>query len=674
MLLSKREKDILKIFLTYNHQFITIYDIAQSLAVSSRTIHRELKHLEHTLAPLGIELKRVTRKGIKLNASEFAIKQLETLISEQQPSELSNEEQKVIILYALIQATDPIKQYSLAHEIGVSTQALSKLLDELERDLNTYELTLQRKRGLGLILSGPESKKRELLSSWMVNNLSSTSVYSVIENHFVYQSLTQTQLNMVDIDKIFKIERILMDYLEPLPYTLMEASYINLTIHIVLSVDRMQKGNYVALNESMYSQVKDTKEFSVAKDIAKHLETTYKVKFNKAELTFITIHLRGAKRKETTEDSDRELQHINSLIELVGKYTEQRFTEVHSLVEGLRLHLVPAMNRLEANIETFNPLTDMIKNKYHRLFTSVRKAVRQLWPDFHFPDSEIAFIVLHFGGSIRQQENNKLNILVVCSSGIGTSRLLSTRLQQAFPLIINTVQSSVGDLSQLDLNQYDAIISTVNLDINQPYLTVNPLLPQPDIKQVAQFLNIDTATQTSAIANQPKLELEAPLVETALDKIKSGLLLIENSYIEHVDIADWIEHLTNALTNKAMIQDRESFVEVLKGRQMERGYTLDPYPLALPHLKHKMIKQPVMIISILQTPIKLSPHNGVPIKYIISIFIPDDDALAHIISELTSELFIYLEDLDSMMKQPEKLLNILKQKYLLMLKQTLDSE
>lgn len=90
------------------------------------------------------------------------------------------------------------------------------MLDELEQDLSLYQLSLTRKRGEGVILNGTESK-REFLSQLMVNNLNSTSVYSVIENHFVYQSLHQSQQSLVDLDRIFKVERILMDYLGQLP-------------------------------------------------------------------------------------------------------------------------------------------------------------------------------------------------------------------------------------------------------------------------------------------------------------------------------------------------------------------------------------------------------------------------------------------------------------------------
>ena len=98
----------------------------------------------------------------------------------------------------------------------------------------------------------------------MVNNLNSTSVYSVIENHFVYQSLNHSQQSLVDLDRIFKIERILMDYLGQLPYTLTESSYLTLTIHIVLSITRMQNGEYVSLNKDIYETVKDTFEHEVA--------------------------------------------------------------------------------------------------------------------------------------------------------------------------------------------------------------------------------------------------------------------------------------------------------------------------------------------------------------------------------------------------------------------------
>lgn len=577
MLLSTREKEIIELLIKYHGQYVTIYDIAQQLAVSSRTIHRELKHVESYIDTFSIQLDRVNKKGIRLNGDQQAIQSLKYEMTQQQTIDLSVEEQKVIILYALIQSKHAVKQYSLAQEISVSIQSLAKLLDELEHDLESYQLSLTRKRGEGVMLNGTESKKREFLSQLMVNNLNSTSVYSVIENHFVYQSLHQSQQSLVDLDRIFKVERILMDYLGELPYSLTESSYLTLTVHIVLSITRMQNNEYVSLNEDIYQSVKHTFEHEVASEIAKRLEDLYDVQFNQAEVTFITIHLRGSKRKDTKdtlfEDKKNE-QKIKSFVQTVEEISGQYFDEKTTLINGLSLHINPAINRLESNIETYNPLTDMIKYKYPRLFDNVSKALHVVWPELIFPDSEIAFIVLHFGGSIKNQGHQFLNILVVCSSGIGTSRLLATRLEQVFSEIERITQASVSDLNVLDLSQYDGIISTVNLDIDRPFLTVNPLLPDSDIGYVASFLNTKEAHHMNH--NKGK-ELINYSPEDVMETIRQGLKLVDSVKIEYKSVDNWNQYLSDYLVSHRIIDDGQSFAELLQHRLEENpNWILSP--------------------------------------------------------------------------------------------------
>lgn len=676
MFLSTREKEIIEMLIKYHGQYVTIYDIAQHLAVSSRTIHRELKSIEPFLESFNIELERVTKKGLQLSGGPSAIHSLKNELLQQVTIDLSQEEQKVIILYALIQAKDPIKQYSLAHEIGVSTQTLAKLLDELDGELVQYQLTLQKKRGEGIHLYGAESKKRELLSQLMVNNLNSTSVYSVIENHFVYQSINQTQLPMVDLDKIFQVERILMDHLGQLPYSLTESSYLTLTVHIVLSIDRMLKDEYVALNDDIYNHVKDTFEHQVASALALHLEHIYGVQFNQAEITFITIHLRGAKRKETTEvfKNNKDDQRIKNLIQMVSEISQQTFKDWRTLSEGLKLHIIPAINRLNANIETHNPLTEMIKHKYPRLFESVHQGLIKTWPNFQFPESEIAFIVLHFGGAIQKQATSFYNVLVVCSSGIGTSRLLATRLQQTFSEIQQTTQASVGDLKSIDIQQYDAIISTVNLDISLPYLTVNPLLPDADINHVAAFLNMQQDKPQTQIFDDADITFSNP--EYQLDYIRKGLEVIDSIYIDYTHIQDWIMYLTRQLFKHQIIEDKQSFAELIKQRMDEQGFVLDPYPIAMPHLKSDLIKKPFILVTILENPLllKSNQNDKVSVTYLLNMFIPPDDIMAQLISELSGKIGEHLDNIDQFMQQPEQLSDLLKQSYLKALQNQLNME
>jgi len=676
MFLSTREKEIIEMLIKYHGQYVTIYDIAQHLAVSSRTIHRELKSIESFLSTFDIELERVTKKGIQLKTTEMALNSLKHALLHENTIDLSQEEQKVIILYALIQTNTPIKQYVLAQEIGVSNQTMTKLLDDLDTELDQYQLTLQKKRGEGIQLHGAESKKRELLSQLMVNNLNSTSVYSVIENHFVYQSINQSQLAMVDMDKIFQIERILMDHLGQLPYSLTESSYLTLTVHIVLSIERMLNNQYVALNDDIYNSVKDSFEHEVAQALALHLEHIYGVQFNQAEVTFITVHLRGAKRKESAEvfKDSKDESKVEKFIHSVSHFSQQSFKDFKTLSEGLKLHIIPAINRLNANIETYNPLTEMIQHKYPRLFESVHRALLQTWPNFNFPDSEIAFIVLHFGGALQNQNSAFYNVLVVCSSGIGTSRLLATRLQQTFSDIQKTTQASVGDLNDIDATQFDAIISTVDLDIALPYITVNPLLPDADVNHVSAFLNThhkQPKIQTYETNNSNILNPEEKLTY-----IRKGLEIIDSVNVDYTSVSNWTTYLTNTLLEHQIITEGQSFAELIKQHMDRQGFVLAPYPIAIPHLKSEIIKKPFILITILNEPILLNSNqnDNLSVRYLLSMFVPPDDTMAQLVSDISGKLVEHLDNIDGFMEQPEQLQTLLKQSYLMQLQKLLNME
>lgn len=510
----------------------------------------------------------------------------------------------------------------------------------------------------------------------MVNNLNSTSVYSVIENHFVYQSINQSQLAMVDMDKIFQIERILMDHLGQLPYSLTESSYLTLTVHIVLSIERMLNNQYVALNDDIYNSVKDSFEHEVAQALALHLEHIYGVQFNKAEVTFITIHLRGAKRKESAEvfKDSKDESKIEKFIHSVSHFSQQSFKDFKTLSEGLKLHIIPAINRLNANIETYNPLTEMIQHKYPRLFESVHRALLQTWPNFNFPDSEIAFIVLHFGGALQNQNSAFYNVLVVCSSGIGTSRLLATRLQQTFSDIQKTTQASVGDLNDIDATQFDAIISTVDLDIALPYITVNPLLPDADVNHVSAFLNThhkQPKIQTYETNNNNILNPEEKLTY-----IRKGLEIIDSVNVDYTSVSNWTTYLTNTLLEHQIITEGQSFAELIKQHMDRQGFVLAPYPIAIPHLKSEIIKKPFILITILNEPILLNSNqnDNLSVRYLLSMFVPPDDTMAQLVSDISGKLVEHLDNIDGFMEQPEQLQTLLKQSYLMQLQKLLNME
>jgi len=465
-----------------------------------------------------------------------------------------------------------------------------------------------------------------------------------------------------------------MDYLGQLPYTLTESSYLTLTIHIVLSITRMQNGEYVSLNKDIYETVKDTFEHEVATEIAKRLEEIYNVEFNQAEITFITIHLRGAKRKGTKDsnsEEDNSSKKIRQFVNTVTRISGQHFKDKENLIEGLTLHINPAINRLKSNIETYNPLTEMIKFKYPRLFETIHKALHMVWSDLIFPESEIAFIVLHFGGSIKNQGNRFLNILVVCSSGIGTSRLLANRLEQVFSEIERITQASVSDLNVLDLNNYDGIISTVNLDIEAPFLIVNPLLPEHEVSYVASFLSTNS-NQTLLAENDNSNTFTNP--EETIQDMRVGLEVLDSVKIEYKLVDNWKQYLETYLLNENIIEDRQSFADLLQSKfEQNPNWVLHPYPIAIPHLKDNMFKKPSILITILEEPIQLQRNQNDlnSVHYLISMFIPDNQKMAQFVSALSEALSEHLNDIEEFMQNPYEFKTILRNKLLNQIKNQL---
>ncbi|RTX75212.1 PRD domain-containing protein [Mammaliicoccus sciuri] len=676
MMISNREKSILKLLSERLHSFLTIHDIAQALGISSRTVHREMKSVEDTLNKYHLSLTRVPKLGLRIEGEPEDIDNFVQSLTEQNTIDLSDEERKVIILYNLIQSKDPVKLYSLANEIGSSTHTLNKIIEQLEPELHTFELSLERRRGEGLILNGEEVNKRQLLARIMLEKLDGDSVYSVVEDHFVYHTLNETHLrDIVDIDRLFNVERLLMDELGTLPYTLTEASYLTLTIHIVLAIERIKQDGHVEIEDDILNELISTDEFKVSERLTNVLSDIYDVTFNHSEIAFITMHLRGARRRhETTyENNDIHKQRVTELIEFV-KDQGFSFKDEDALFKGLNLHLEPAINRLEANIETYNPLTEMIETYDQELFEAVSSGLKIVFMNYHFPKSEVAYIALHFGGMLQAKQRRSLHVLVVCSSGIGTSRILSNRLKQHFSEITQTTEVSVSSLKSIDFSKYDGMISTVAVDTKYPHITVNPLLPKQDAENVKYFLKL----QQSVVHDpQNTQNQEQPLSYEDYDRtvtfIEESLALIQNMIVEKKKVTQLERYLIQTLSKHRVIDNTHTFNEKLNSRMNLQGFALTGYPVAIPHLSDESIKKPQLIITELTKPLMLKTieNEQQEVNWLVCMFIPRNSEQGQLMSEVSSLITEHLDDIDQLLNDRVKIENTLKSFFLNKLKQKL---
>ncbi len=99
--------------------------------------------------------------------------------------------------------------------------------------------------------------------------------------------------------------------------------------------------------------------------------------------------------------------------------------------------------------------------------------------------------------------NTNINIVVACPTGIGTSRFLSTKIENKFPNlnILETISAINIDEEYLKEKDVDLIVSTVELNTSLNYICVGPFMSLDDeqiikekIKSIAQnkLINLNT--------------------------------------------------------------------------------------------------------------------------------------------------------------------------------------
>ncbi len=131
-----------------------------------------------------------------------------------------------------------------------------------------------------------------------------------------------------------------------------------------------------------------------------------------------------------------------------------------------------------------------IEREYPRLFDAVKQAALSIFTDVTFEDVDLAFWVMHFG-AVLSKPTPKLpyRVLVVCSAGLGSSKLLMNRLRQEFAELEHIDNSSLFGIERLPIESYDFVLSTVPLpDIRPPHLLVNPLLPQDEVERIRKLI------------------------------------------------------------------------------------------------------------------------------------------------------------------------------------------
>ena len=500
--LTSRQKAIIQILTQFTATNpVTVSAISEKLKLSSRTILREMPKIEKWLSQN--EFKFIRKPGVGLVLDENLENQkyiLELLEVENIENDYSKEERRKLILVELLSNKEPLKALYFKSKFKISEGTLNSDLEFLNEWLKTYGVSIVKRPGLGIYIDGSESGYRQAIANAVYEFMNEDDILGILNTAKNNQDSSRLEINsksrlfnFIDNSTMEIIEEILVDIEKRMHIKYTDSAYMGLIVHISLAVKRIQNFEKIEMEQEKLSKLEMMPEFSVAEEIGKAIESKMGVVIPKDEIGFITMHLISAKIWITENKSRLYSGTINirqlvlTIIILMEKELKVYLRDNEMLVEDLCNHIAPVISRLSMNVNIKNSQLKTIKEKYSDIYEATEKScdiLKEAVGVDKIPETEIAFIAMHFCVAVEKIKSaeNKVSVVVVCPTGLGTSKMLAVNLTKYFHNIeISDIVSAINiDVDKLINDGIDFIVSTIHLSIDFPYVCVNPILLEQD--------------------------------------------------------------------------------------------------------------------------------------------------------------------------------------------------
>ncbi|ECQ6352249.1 TPA: BglG family transcription antiterminator [Listeria innocua] len=482
MLLTKTERALINLFLTKN-DFLTANQLALMLEVSSKTVYRKIKNINSATDEKEIIISEKGR-GYKLNYKAYIQAKLETTsdIFGYTPSE----RREKILLQVLFKSPKYLNIAKLYEGYYVGYNSIKNDFALLNQSIEKYHLALEKKQK-EIRVVGTEENIRIAINE-VINNLDLSS-YDDLKTEY-------SNLNNADVQFIVRQMEIIENKLMisiPYPYD------INIFSHLYILINRFRQGEVEDFDETKEIYlVTNEKLHTIAVEAIESIEQYLKMKLPKRE-TFNFLQYLISSR------FNHEIELISSnVLPIVEEMTDFYINQVAAKIDmpinkkqlkiELLSHMKPMVNRMNHQINIKNNLLSDIKLEYGQLFEIIKETARDVAETFKLntiSDDEVGYITIYFAKHIEESPLVK-RIIIMCSSGIGTSELLKVKVQKAFPdvEIVDVLSSTRFKNSLQDYQNIDFILTTINAESTKeiPSLLVSAMFTEKDKMMVKKLM------------------------------------------------------------------------------------------------------------------------------------------------------------------------------------------
>ncbi|KAB7706515.1 PRD domain-containing protein [Bacillus aerolatus] len=608
----------------HSEAYVTPAVLMEELNVSKRTIYYDVDKINDWLTVNGLPpMQYVRSAGFYVSKeAQSQIKEELQKLNKERHYEFSPRERIAWMAILILTRGQKIILQDLLNKLNVSRSTLLADIRQLKNELHPFQVTLQFQRREGYFISGSEQNKRQVLTHFLSEVLAFKDWQDIMPDvqlgTFEDKNAARGLFNQTEMDRIHGI---LADSEQIVGVRYTDEVIQTLSLHLLLLINRLTRGKHVQMDTVEKDVIKESAEYEAACLIGRAIEDAYSVSMPEDEIFYVATYLLGAKISsyEPLESENLDTVYLKSIITRMvddfQTYACLVFDKRAELEQNLFIHLKPAYFRIKYGIEPANPLTESIKSKYHDLFVLTKKVVH------HFEymlgktisDEEVAYITMHFGGwldkeGVKVQRRKKA--VVVCASGIGTSRILQKQIEDLLPSTDVTAAFSVREYEKADLAGIDFVISTTPVaDKGRPLYIVNPILSHAEKTTLLKHIESTSAGEKtenlyallSIIKKHADVQSEQALMEElktyfqakqeSESEVRRKPMLNELITEDKIQLADQAASWEEAIrTASAPLLADQSITELYVEAMINNVNTLGPYvviapKIALPHAR-----------------------------------------------------------------------------------------
>lgn len=405
-------------------------------------------------------------------------------------SPLSSRERVLLGIFTLCWLDDFTTVQALADDFCVSRITASRDLQKMREYCEDHGVSLVSNRGKGVRIEADEKTRRRVIAQVIRDYGSIAGVHSGLEVADYLKWFSEEELRLI-AGVVREAEETTGLYLD-------DVSFEAMVVHIALSIKRCESRMEA---RTLPLQARSAAEkggllYRMADLIVRGVESAFGISLPEEEHYYIEVHI-GARSSEAVtaganHDAVLEFMCLAVIAEVSHEIGVDLTHDVH-LYERLLQHVAGSVYRKQEGLILENPLREELLDGYAKHASVVARALEHtgLARLIEMTDDEVTYVLLHFEASFvggDAARGRHANVVVVCSTGVGTAELLAAELRRSFDVnVVASVPSHQAGSLACGAG-VDLVVSTVQVDVPVPCVVVRPLPRDEDLGRIGDAL------------------------------------------------------------------------------------------------------------------------------------------------------------------------------------------